>query len=247
MGGEAGSRIDDTQLEQLVGELAADELRNCSLIQFVRANRVLGIERVGGSVLVRGQSDERWVYVSSVRPVELEILATRLVADDDHFAAIEEWMVPILRGDRHLVWRLPMVRFVLPDGADLPAVDGAGGELGAADAPHVYEHSNYREFISVEYARTCVVSGPSVAIREEGLLVAWAMTQDDGAMGFLHVLEGHRHRGYGRRAALALAHQIRDRGRRPFAYVSESNVAAIGLVAELGFVRDRPVEWFQLR
>lgn len=238
--------VSATQIDELTGFLAEDPVRNCSLIEFVRRNPVQSIERCGKSVLVRGHSDHTWVYISSAAPDELEILAGRLTDRDDRFAVIEEWMLPTLVRERETAWSLPMVRFVLPDAAVLPEAVAEVSVLTPDDAAHIYEHSNYREYISIEYAKDCIRGGPSVAMREQGLLAAWAMTQDDGAMGFLHVLDACRHKGYGRNLTIALAAQLRSQRRLPFAYIAGHNSAAISLVTSLGFVRDRNVQWFQL-
>jgi ribosomal protein S18 acetylase RimI-like enzyme len=239
--------MDGMEIERLVGDLAGDEIRNCSILNFVRDNRVLSVDRAGGSVLVRGRSDQDWVYASSSDPAELGLLARRLSGGDDYFAAIEPWMVPILRRDREIAWSLPMVRFTLPDRAALPEIDGATEALTPGDASVVYEHSDYAEFISLDYARSRILAGPALGVREHGVLAAWGMTQDDGAMGFLHVIDAYRKKGYGRRITIALAAELRRRDRLPFAYISEANHGAIALVTALGFERGEAVRWFRLR
>jgi 8-oxo-dGTP diphosphatase len=239
--------MDRTEIERLVGDLAGHETRNFSILNFVRDNLVLSVDRVGGSVLVRGRSDQDWVYASSSAPAELGLLARRLSEGDDHFAAIEPWMVPILRRDREIAWSLPMVRFALPDRAALPELDGETEALTPGDATVVYEHSDYAEFISLDYARSRILAGPALGVREDGVLAAWGMTQDDGALGFLHVIDAHRKKGYGRRITIALAAELRRRHRPPFAYISAANHGAISLVTGLGFERGATVEWFRLR
>jgi 8-oxo-dGTP diphosphatase len=140
------------------------------------------------------------------------------------------------------------MKFVLPASVALPmTVAGEIGTLSVADAGHIYENSNYQQYISVEYTRDCICGGPTVAIRDGGLLVAWAMTQDDGAMGFLHVLESYRSRGYGRRLTIALSSMLREKGQIPFAYVAEDNGNSIALLTSLGFVSDRAVQWLELK
>lgn len=238
--------IDRKKIEAIASDLAVDRTRNCSLLNFIRDNRVLSIDRVGGSFLVRGRSDHDWVYASGSDPGELGMLARRLSEKDEYFAAIEPWMVPLLRGERGMAWSLPMVRFILPDAVALPVVEAATEALSPDDAVVVYEDSNYADFISLDYARSRILAGPAVGVREDDMLVAWGMTQDDGAMGFLHVLQPYRQRGFGRRITIALATELRRRGRLPFAHISESNGSAISLVTTLGFERGEAVQWFRL-
>lgn len=238
--------MDQREIRSLIRDLAVDEVRNCSILNFVRGNRVLSIDRIGGSVLIRGRSDQDWIYASSTDPGELGLLARRLSEGDDYYAAVEPWMAPILRRDRRIVWDLTMVRFTLPDGVPLPEAENATEPLTAHDASTVYGHSDYAEFISLEYARSRILAGPAVGVRDDGVLVAWGMTQDDGALGFLHVIGQCRKRGYGRSITIALAAELRRRGLRPFAHISENNCAAISLVTTLGFERRETVQWFRL-
>lgn len=232
--------------DDLLRFLREDEPRNVGIANFLETCELLGVRRIGDSVHVRGRSDFVWNLFSSEDEGELCQLVEQLGGDDDRFAAVEEWMVPILARGRAIAWTLPMVRFVLPRGVELPALDGEVGRLQADDAAHIYEHSKYQQYISVDYTRSCILAGPSVAIRDGRLLVAWAMTQDDGAMGFLQVLDAYQRRGYGRRTTIALASELRRLGRLPFAYVAEDNRNSIGLLTSLGFVRDRKIQWLQL-
>ena len=238
--------MDQREIDSLIRDLSFDELRNCSIISFVRENPVLGIERAGSSVLVRGRSDRIWTYVSSADPEELERLAGGLSKTDEYFGAIEPWMVPTLRRDRAVAWELPMLRFFLPAGKTLPEAEVEVEPLSPDDAATVFRHSDYAEFISEEYSRSRIVAGPAVGIRKDGALVAWGMTQDDGAMGFLHVIERCRNRGYGRCITIALARELRRRGRLPYAYISSTNAPSIALVETLGFEPGGMVLWFRL-
>lgn len=234
-------------LDALIALLEKDARRNVNVLHFIAANPVLGMARVGDSVLVRGRSDRPWVFVSSADQEELAALVGELGAQDDHFAAIEDWMVPILTAGKEVVWDLSMIQFVLPDDVRLPESEHTTCPLSVTDARRVYETSAYRDVLSRAYVKDRILRGPSVSIHEGGQPVAWAMTQDDGAMGFLHVLERYRGQGYGRAVALALANALRKRGQRPFAYIEEDNHRAIRLVTKLGFERDKRVHWLRIR
>ena len=234
------------EIDGLTSRLLRDERRNASIVNFIRRSEILGVARIGDSVHVRGRSDYVWNLFSSEREDELRGLVERLDASDDRFAAIEEWMIPIVARGREVAWTLPMIRYVLPRGVELPALDGEVGPLVEDDAETIYAHSKYQEYISVDYTKVCIRSGPGVAVRDGGRLVAWAATQDDFAMGFLQVLETHQRRGFARRLTIALATELRALELMPFAYAADDNVKSIGLLESLGFVRDRKVAWFRL-
>jgi ribosomal protein S18 acetylase RimI-like enzyme len=235
------------QIDDLVTLLKTDELRNINILNFIEENPVLGIEKTGNSVLVRGKSDHQWIFVSSTNEDELRTLAEKLDVGDDHFAAVDDWMVPILSKGKEVVWNLSMIQFILPEEVKMPKVDFETKRLSLKDVNRVYENSNYRDFISIEYVKDRILCGPSVAIHEKNQLVAWAMTQDDGAMGFLHVLDNYRNRGYGYGVTVALIERLRKQGKRAFVYIEQDNQKAIRLVSKLGFEWDKNVHWFQIK
>ncbi len=243
--GKRDSEIDQT--DDLIALLRGYELRNINVLNFIAENPVCGVEKLGTSVLIRGKSDRCWVYVSSMNEDELKNLAKKLSVRDNHFAAIEDWMVPILSAGKEMVWHLSMIQFILPEEVKLPKPNCEIKPLSLEDANHVYENSNYKEFISVEYVKERIFRGPSVAIREKNQLIAWVMTQDDSAMGFLHVLGNYRNRGYGYNVTIALIENLRKQGKRPFVYIEEDNQQAISLISKLGFARDKKIHWFQVR
>jgi len=53
-----------------------------------------------------------------------------------------------------------------------------------------------------------ITNGESSCIQESDKLIAWAITQDDGDIGFLHVLPEHRKMGYGRIVTMDLINKV---------------------------------------
>lgn len=225
--------------------LQQDPERNINILSFIADYGLHSFERVGNSVLIRGVSDRPWVFVSSAQ-AEVNVLRKLLSAEDRSFAAIEDWMVPLVTANREVVWKLSMIQFVLPDDVDLPSTGGRFVSLSPDDASYVYRNSNYQSYLSESYLRDRITRGPTVALYDKNKLVGWALTQDDGAMGALHVLESHRKRGFGFQITLALSRKLRSQGKTPFAYVERGNAAALKLLKEVGFVRQKQVHWFEL-
>lgn len=91
---------------------------------------------------------------------------------------------------------------------------------------------------------TRIRSGPSLCIRRRGLPVAWALTHEDGSMGFLHVLAPYRGQGMARTLTTALAQSLLRLGVPPFMYIVTRNQASIRLSASLGFARGGRFSWF---
>ncbi|NIR48459.1 GNAT family N-acetyltransferase [candidate division KSB1 bacterium] len=234
-------------MNDVLRHLERDEIRNINLLNFMQNNPVVGYETVGNSVLVRGKSDRTWVYISCSNQDELKLLSRKLDKQNTSFAAIEDWMMPILTKNRELLWDLSMMQFVLPENRSLPEPTHDFHSLSIEDAEVVYQNSEYKEHISLDYVRESIRRGPSAGIYAEDRLVAWAMTQDDGGIGFLQVLDDYRRKGYAYEIMLSLIAKIREQGKIPFAYIEEENIPAINLVTKLEFRKDKKIHWFELK
>jgi len=233
-------------LDVVIDLLKKDRERNINILNFIERYAHDSYERVGNSVLLRGVSDHPWVFISSNSRAELTQLAERLTEEDSYFAAIEDWMISHLIGNRKVAWDLDMIQFILPEHVLLPRPLYPNLALNIDDALYVYENSDYQDYLSVEYVEDRISRGPSAAIYEKDQLVAWALTQDDGAIGFLHVLESHRKKGYGYQITLGLSEQLRSRGKRPFAYIKKENTSSLKLFRKLGFIEQKQIHWLQL-
>ena len=100
---------------------------------------------------------------------------------------------------------------------------------------------------AAEYVRERIQAGHAYAVYEEGKPVAWAFTHLEtprvSMMGFLHVLEGHRGKGYARSVSSALTKDILARGKIPALHVKTDNMPSLELTASLGFHRVRKQVW----
>ena len=234
--------------EDILLFLKRDKIKNMNMIDFMEEYPVHSVERIGNSVLLRGVSDCLWVYISSTGERELKDVAERLTEEDRAFAAIEEWMLPLLIRGRALSWELSMTRLVLPEQVTFPKAPLSHiGPLSPDDAEYIYEHSVYQGVTRPEYIRGRIQSGPSAGIRESGKLAAWLMTQDDGSIGLLHVLDEYRGRGYAYDLTVDLIIRLRERKRIPFVHVEETNTKSMNLALKLGFRRDRRLHWFKIK
>lgn len=111
----------------------------------------------------------------------------------------------------------------------------------------IYNNSHYKEYISIDYIEERIRNGIGAGIRKDGRLVAWALTHDDGAIGFLHVLEEYRRRGYAALILQVMAARLLAAGEMPFLHVEESNTASMDLAVKAGFRRDRRIHWIKLK
>lgn len=228
-------------------QLEKDRINNISMINFIKNNRIFSAEIDGNSVFLRGESDRKWIYISSRDKIELLRIRDKLTIEDENFAAIDDWMKPVLTEGREVLWDLETTQFYLPDEVHIPDQEIRTEPLKKKDARTVYENSEYKDYISVDYVKDRIIHGISAGIYDRHKLVCWSITQDDGAIGFLHTLDNYRRRGYGYNVTLAMIEKVRNMKELPFAYVKKQNKQSINLLLKLGFKENKVIHWFQIR
>jgi len=97
------------------------------------------------------------------------------------------------------------------------------------------------------YVRSRIEDGPSAAIYVDGEPVAWYLTHLETdhvvMLGFLHVLDAHRRKGYARSLSCAMIRQALARGKTPACHVYTDNEPSIRLMESLGFRRVCTQAW----
>jgi 8-oxo-dGTP diphosphatase len=232
--------------DSILEYLKKNEIENVSIINFIESYSVNYIERIGDSVLVKGISDRDWVYISSKSLQELEMIKSKLDAGDKNFAIIEDWMIPVIARQSRIRWKLSCMRLFLPEQVSLPEDRNNVKELTVQDSLFIYESSDYKEYISISYIEERIKNGISSCIYDGGKPAAWAITQDDGAIGFLHVLPEYRRRGYGRDITVDIIRKVRAEGKVPFVHIEEDNEKSMNLAMSLGYQKDRIVSWLEI-
>lgn len=127
----------------------------------------------------------------------------------------------------------------------LPEVNNKFSKLSLKDSEYIYENSDYKDYISVEYIEERIANGLSSCIRIKDKLVAWAITQDDGAIGFLHVLPEYRQKGFGRDVFVDLIVKVMSTGKIPFVQIEEKNEKSMRLALSIGFQKYKIVNWLE--
>jgi 8-oxo-dGTP diphosphatase len=233
--------------KELEDVLMEDELENISMLGFFRDHRPTRILTRNKSFMVQGLSDELWWYVAC-KSIDDFIWFLRESKESIRFiATINDSM--LLKVKQHFAprWVLTTERLYLPASIEVKKTsDMELGPLGAKDAEYIFSHSLYKTYTSVKYIRDQIASGYSSAYFDNGMLVGWAITHDDGALGMLHVLREHRRKGIARMLMIDLIEKVRRDGLTPFTYVEPDNTASMNLMESLGFAHDRRVHWVSL-
>lgn len=232
-------------LTETITHLLKDDITNMSTIGFVSENPVSAILREGESVLIKGISDEEWIYIFSKDENELRVLLDQLINKDIFFASVEDWMIPIIKEKKKFEWTLSTLRWYLPNDVEIPENKYKTYPISTEHIGFIISQSNYKQFLTPRYIKERITKSISACIYDEDKIVAWGLTHDDGALGSLNVLDEYRGKKYGTEIVLSLIHQCRALGKIPFAQIEETNEKAIKLVTKLGFVKDRRVTWIK--
>ena len=143
-------------------------------------------------------------------------------------------------------WIMTTNRYILSESIFLLPPKNEIVKLDHSKASYIFENSDYKDYISIEYTAERLSNDISAGILINNKLVAWGFTHDDGALGFLHVLEEYRGNGYGSDILSGLIQMRREVKKPVFGNVVPGNIASVKLLTKLGFEFDRSVSWIKL-
>ncbi|HYT17277.1 MAG TPA: GNAT family N-acetyltransferase [Thermoplasmata archaeon] len=154
----------------------------------------------------------------------------------------DEWMAPLAEScaeqldlNRFWLFRLDKRDFVDHETAGIRS-------LGPEWASLVAEHWS-PGWDATAYIRSRMDAGPALAIFDGGTPVAWVLTHVESptvsVIGFIHVLDPYRRRGYALSVTSAIVKDVLRRGKIPALHVQTENTASLDLVRNLGFRRLR--------
>ena len=201
----------------------------------------------GDSALVLGKSDHTWAHLSSSSESELLSLLQKHHHKTKYYYSVDDWMIPIILQFGDEDWRMTTNRFVLDEEVHTDHPKLKIVSIDKSYASFMYNQSDYKEFLSIGYIEERLDNDISAGIFIEDTLVAWGFTHDDGALGFLHVLEDYRKKGYGLEIMLGLIQMRRNENRAVFGNIVPDNHASTALITKLGFKLDCMTSWLKLK
>jgi 8-oxo-dGTP diphosphatase len=156
-------------------------------------------------------------------------------------------MRPIIQKNKTVEWELTTNRYIFPDDINIDSTNHRIRKLVPADARYIYENSHYQKVTSVKYIQERINKGASAGLVKNNSLVAWGLTHDDNALGFLHVMPRHRKQGFGKDITKFLIKRQRNNERSVFLNIESDNVKSSRLAEKIGFVYDRKISWFKIK
>ena len=236
------------ELNQHIKEILKKDLqRNMSIIGFIENYPRSKVYQNGNSWLVLGRSDHLWAYISSADRSELIDLLAQAKEQTKYFASLEDWMKEIIVNEYGLDWELTTDRFIFPATTKIEQPVRQVNPLKKSAAHYIYQNSDYQQFTSIAYINQRIATGLSAGIIEEDKLVAWGLTHDDNALGFLHVLPEYRGLGYAHDISRYLIQAKRKNNQPVFVNVEPTNLKSKSLSQKIGFVFDRKISWLKIR
>lgn len=121
-------------------------------------------------------------------------------------------------------------------------------ELNLDDVPVINDHWGLGDEGSSDYISHRIKEGPAYGIRKEGELVGWVLTHymTDTAicLGFLHVKEGWRRKGFAKDLTDKICNYAEENDLTPVIDIFQDNVASLSLSKSLGFEKIGENHWF---
>ena len=195
---------------------------------------VLGIVRPGWADGAAG------LAMHALRPDDAGALLEAWPSGPVFVHLTEEWMRPLAESRaRHLdLSRYWLFRL---DAEDFVDHEAAGVRPLGPEWASLVAHHWSPDWEATGYVRSRINAGPAFAIFDGGKPVAWVLTHVEtptvSVIGFIHVLDPYRRRGYALSLTSAMVKDILRRGKLPALHVQTENTASLDLVCKLGFRR----------
>lgn len=144
--------------------------------------------------------------------------------------------------DDHPTWMLKRPRSFF----DIPEHETI--QLKEEDAEVINRFWNLSGGDSTDYIEERIRVGPARGIRRDGELVAWCLTHyvTDRAMslGFLHVKDGWRRKGFARSVTESMCQYAERKGIVPLVDIFQDNKPSLNLAEDLNFERIGENHWY---
>ena len=226
--------------------LETNKTRNINIINFIKTYPVYFIGIKGNSVLVKGHSDENWVYISS-RKEEFGNVLQLIDKNDTCFAVLDDWMIYSIINGRKVEVSLSSLKLVYEGNTLKQEFEEKIHKLNLEHAQYIYDKSKYKNVVTVDYIAERIQNGIAYGIFDKGILAAWAITHDDGAIGFLNVIGKYRRKGYAYALTARIINALLEKDDIPFVHIEETNEPSLNLAKKIGFKEERRVSWIKLK
>jgi 8-oxo-dGTP diphosphatase len=200
---------------------------------------------IGDSIVLTARSDYSWTYISLASEDDLGQVMGLLSPQDTRLMVQDPCVLKYLKDQRAIEWIMSCQKLIY-NGPKL-SMTYPVYELKETDADYIQTMNDYGDFTDVSYIKTRINKGIGLGIKEQDQLIAWVLTHDDGAIGFIKVLPEYRNKGY----AKLLTHEVIARQELEkslsFVHIEKDNMKSIALAEKVGFETFGEVHWIKLK
>lgn len=232
---------------KLLGLLHSDSANSISTLGFFSNYELESFDIENQCAIAFGKSDHYWAHLIGSSISDIEKLLKKHNQKTTYYYSVKDWMIPLILEHGTLDWKMTTNRFVFnPDQLIAPSKLNIQ-PLDSNWASFIYEHSIYQSIVSIGYIEDRLMNDLSAAIFYKDQPIAWALTHDDGALGFLHVLDKWRNKGFAYEIMKEMLIQRKNQNILAFGNVVPGNIASENLLHKLGFSWDCKVSWLKLK
>lgn len=232
---------------KLFSILNSNPSANIAALGFFSSYHVESYYTENNSVIAFGKSDHLWAHIASTSSIELTSILAKHHNKTKYYFSVENWMIPLILKHGVKDWIMTTNRFVLDKNTHVDLANKETVTVDESYAPIIFENSDYKDYISIEYINDRLSKDISAGIITNSKLVAWGFTHDDGALGFVYVLKEYREKGYGLDILLSLIQNRKENNKPIFGNILPDNIASTNLVLKLGFKLDCEASWIKLK
>lgn len=222
-----------------------DYLININLINSIENYGIIDKHSINNSHLVCVKSDFPWYHLDVNNKEDLIKLLSYFDSGIYYFASVSPKYLEIFNNIGKIDWIFTSVQFYIKkeikflQNIPLPSIP-------IHLSSFIYENSDYKEFTSIDYIEHRIQQGVSSIFYKDGEPAGWSLTHDDGAIGFLHVLEKFRKRGIAQLITIDMINKVKSTEKIPFVYIKEENYKSLSLVKKLGFIEQKKIAWLKI-
>ncbi len=218
--------------------------RFANAVYFCQHSHGATIEKVHGLVIVRGRTDNPWVYLCEIEDDACRKIESAISRVDCCFCVFTRQAKEALDSIFEVEWELECKRYVLPPEVNLPPMPHGMIRLDDSHVSKIYDKLEQKKYLSCSYVQERIEAGPGFCVEKHGRPAGWVLTHDDGAVGMLEVEEEWRGKGLGRELLIAISHELRRKGMSVYCNIEPGNKME-KLVKELGFVESGSIFWIK--
>jgi 8-oxo-dGTP diphosphatase len=202
--------------------------------------------KVNNSYLLRGTSDHEWNYITLEDESDFEQILDKISQKDEYFVIQDKYVEEYFLSNYEIEWSLRCQKFIYIANQKMKAKTSSEiRNLTLDDARYIYLNSDYQDFTSIDYIKECINKGISIGIEKDSKLIGWILTHDDGALGFLHVIDQYRRMGYARKLLIEAVNLLIEEGKTPYLHIEAKNNKSLGLANSLGFEYLNDILWIK--